>query len=150
MKNNNKNKSFWATVPGILAGIAAIISAIAVLYIALYSITPAPAPHPTRTSTIVPTTAAPITIQPTLTFVAVEIKNFAYKPATITVSKGTTIVWTQRDSTSHTVTIAYGAGFDSGTLSPGQTFNYTFNEIGTFNYGCSIHTNMSGKVIVTQ
>jgi plastocyanin len=135
MKNNDDNKSFWATLPGILIGIVAIIFAIVVLYIALHSVP-----------------LAPTTKQPTLTpgAVAVEIKGFAFNPATITISKGTTVVWTQKDITSHTVTIASGAGFDSGTLNQGQTFSYTFNGIGTFNYGCSIHTNMSGKVIVTQ
>ncbi|VVB97604.1 Halocyanin [uncultured archaeon] len=94
--------------------------------------------------------STPTTIQPTLTpaTVAVEIKGFAYNPANITISKGTTVVWTQNDSVSHTVTIASGTGFDSGTLNQGQTFSYTFNEAGTFIYGCSIHPRMSGKIIV--
>jgi plastocyanin len=139
MKNNNDNKSFWATLPGILTGIAVIISAITLLYIVLHNVTPASTPHPTPTS--IPT-SIPVTV-------AVEIKGFAFNPAIITISKGTTIVWTQKDNSSHTVTIASGAGFDSGTLGQGQTFSYTFNEIGTFNYGCSIHPSMSGKVIVT-
>ncbi len=76
----------------------------------------------------------------------VNIENFAYNPATITVPKGTTVTWTQLDSAPHTVT---GDGFDSGNLNKGKTFTRTFNETGTFSYHCSNHQSMSGKVIVT-
>ena len=99
----------------------------------------------TQTSTPAPTTAQPTSTQAA---VAAEITGFAYNPATITVPKGTTVVWTQKDSVSHSVTIASGSGFDSGLLSQGQTFSHTFNEAGTFDYGCSIHPSMSGKIIV--
>ncbi len=76
----------------------------------------------------------------------VNIENFAYNPATITVQKGTAVAWTQIDSAPHTVT---GNGFDSGNLNKGQTFSWTFNETGTFSYKCSIHPTMGGKVVVT-
>jgi plastocyanin len=89
------------------------------------------------------TTVQPITTQET---VAVEIKGLAFVPATITISKGTTVTWTQEDNVTHTVT---GTGFDSGDLSQGKTFSYTFNEVGIFNYGCLYHPSMSGKIIVT-
>jgi plastocyanin len=106
--------------------------------------------QPAPTSTTPPTTAALTTAPPTSTqaAVAVEISGFAFNPATITILKGTTVVWTQNDRVSHSVTIASGTGFDSGLLGQGQTFSYTFNEAGTFNYGCSIHPSMSGKIIV--
>jgi photosystem II stability/assembly factor-like uncharacterized protein len=51
MDDEKDKKSFWTTLPGILTGIAAIIGAIASLYIALHSVTPAPAQQPTPTST---------------------------------------------------------------------------------------------------
>ena len=76
----------------------------------------------------------------------VEIKGFAFNPAAITIPKGTTVTWTQKDSAQHTVT---GNTFSSDILSQGQTFSYTFNETGTFEYQCHIHPNMRGKVIVT-
>lgn len=75
----------------------------------------------------------------------VNIENFAFNPATITVQKGTTVTWTQMDSAPHTVT---GNGFDSANLNKGQTFSWTFNETGTFSYKCSYHPAMSGEVIV--
>ena len=111
--------------------------------------------QPKQTSTMAQMTALPTTVKPILTpgTVAVEIKGFAFVPATITISKGTTVIWTQKDSVTHTVT---GTGFDSseisfdsGELSQGQTFSHTFNEVGTFNYGCLFHPSMSGQIIVT-
>ncbi len=131
-----------------------IITGVAVVFLILVSgcvsqapATPTPAPtEPTQTPA--PTTPGQTTAptDTTLTSVAVEIKGFAFNPATVTISKGTTVTWTQEDSTTHSVT---GTGFDSGGLSQGQTFSHTFNEAGTFDYGCSFHPSMNGTVIVT-
>ncbi|HEY9206855.1 MAG TPA: cupredoxin family copper-binding protein [Candidatus Methanoperedens sp.] len=127
--------------------------------------TPQPTqPAPTQTITTQPTVTQTLTAQPgttgtltatpagtqTLTAqpVSVEIKDFKFNPATITIAKGTTVTWTNMDSVAHTVTIKSGTGFDSGTLQTGDTFSFSFNTPGTFDYGCSIHTSMSGKIIV--
>lgn len=98
-------------------------------------------PAPTTPATTQPATAPRATA-------AVEIKGFAFNPATITIEKGTTVTWTQSDTAPHTVT-ENGNVFDSGRLTQGQTFSYTFNVAGTFEYHCSIHPSMKGKVIVT-
>jgi len=79
---------------------------------------------------------------------SVEIKGFAFDPATITVAKGTTVTWTNMDTVAHTV-VATDNAFSSETLEKGQSYAYTFNDIGTFEYKCGIHPSMSGKVIVT-
>jgi len=76
---------------------------------------------------------------------SIVIKNFAFDPAAITISKGTTVIWMNKDSVSHTVS---GTGFESGTLPPGQSYNFTFTEPGSFSYHCSIHTTMKGTVVV--
>lgn len=79
----------------------------------------------------------------------VEIKNFAFNPVTIIISKGQTVTWTNMDSAPHTVTSTSGI-FDSGSIGNGQTFSYTFNTAGTFEYSCIVHPSMQhGKVIVT-
>lgn len=80
---------------------------------------------------------------------AVSISNFAFSPANLTVKQGTTVTWTNNDSTGHTITGNNG-GPASGTVQPGQTYSYTFSTIGTFNYHCSIHSYMTGIVTVTQ
>jgi plastocyanin len=56
--------------------------------------------------------------------------------------------WTNATSAPHTVT-ASGA-FDSGTIPPRGTYARTFTQLGTFNYLCAIHPNMTGFVIVTS
>lgn len=78
----------------------------------------------------------------------VSISNFSFNPGSTTVNKGTTVVWTNNDSAGHTVTADQGAGPASGLLNPGETYSYTFNEPGTFNYHCSVHPSMKGTVTV--
>lgn len=78
----------------------------------------------------------------------VEIKGFAFNPEALTIVKGTTVTWTNLDGASHTVT-GIGNDLNSQTLGQGQTYGFTFNETGTFEYQCNIHPSMKGKVIVT-
>lgn len=77
----------------------------------------------------------------------VSIKGFAFSPATIKVKKGTTVTWTNEDSVAHTVTGDNG-GPSSELIGQGETYTYTFNEAGTFDYHCKPHPSMVGKVIV--
>jgi plastocyanin len=60
---------------------------------------------------------------------------------------GTTVTWTNNDSVTHTVTADAGA-FDSGALSPGHTYSFTFRTSGTYSYHCSIHRSMTATIIV--
>lgn len=84
-------------------------------------------------------------IQPANT---VEIKGLAFNPDNITIAKRVTVTWTNYDSVEHTVT-GDGNDIDSPILRQGQSYSFTFNETGTFEYQCHIHPNMKGKVIVT-
>jgi plastocyanin len=82
----------------------------------------------------------------------VTMKNIAFNPATITVAKGTTVVWTNDDSVNHDVTKSGGPGPNfasgSGNLSSGDTYKQTFNTPGTITYRCTIHPGMEGKIVV--
>ena len=77
----------------------------------------------------------------------VWIQGMAFSPATITVSAGTTIKWTNKDSAPHTVTSDTGI-FESASLSEGGTVSFKFNTVGTFPYHCSIHLGMKASVVV--
>jgi len=77
----------------------------------------------------------------------VSIKNFAFTSNNISVTKGTTIKWTNNDGVTHTVTADDGS-FDSGSLTNGASFSHTFSTAGTYTYHCSIHTTMTGTVTV--
>src|SRR4051812_38839909 len=92
---------------------------------------------------------AAVPAAPTRATVPVTIQNFAFSPQTLTVAPGTTVVWTQKDSTAHTVTSDTGAWPDSGSLAQGKTFAHTFTQPGTYPYHCAIHPFMTAKVIVT-
>jgi plastocyanin len=78
---------------------------------------------------------------------SVTISNFAFNPQTLNVPRGSTVTWTNKDSTSHTVTSDSGL-FDGGPLSSGAVFSFTFNQAGTFSYHCSIHPNMKATIVV--
>jgi plastocyanin len=77
---------------------------------------------------------------------AVSIIDFAFEPQTLQVPVGTTVVWTNDGSAPHTVT---GDPLDSGTLSAGDSFQFTFNSAGTFDYVCAFHPQMTGTIEVT-
>lgn len=79
----------------------------------------------------------------------VTIQNFAFSPATVTVPAGTTIVWSNKDSTDHTSTSDTGV-WDAGDIPPGTSSRgILFSTPGTYPYHCNIHPNMMGTVIVT-
>jgi len=79
----------------------------------------------------------------------ITIQNFAFDPAALTVKVGTTVTWTNQDSVQHSATSDNGI-FDSGLLSKGQSFSYTFSQAGEYTYHCSIHPKMVGSITVTQ
>ena len=85
-------------------------------------------------------------ISPTTTGSEVKIADFAFSPATVTVTAGMEITWINEDSTVHTVT---GTDFDSGEIKPVQSYKHTFSSAGTYDYHCSIHPSMKGQVVVT-
>ncbi|MDZ7844454.1 MAG: plastocyanin/azurin family copper-binding protein [Anaerolineales bacterium] len=82
----------------------------------------------------------------------VEVLDSKFGPEEIVIQPGTTVVWNQTGSISHTVTADDGL-FDSGNMEQGDTFAFTFEEEGTFPYYCVYHggpggKGMSGTVIV--
>lgn len=92
----------------------------------------------------------------------VVMRLIAFRPEALTVSAGTTVTWKQTDPGTHTVTsgtVTQGAGdvttapdgkFDSGNLATDATFEFTFEEAGTFPYFCTVHpATMRGEVQVT-
>src|SRR5579864_5598788 len=79
--------------------------------------------------------------------VEVKIDNFSFTPATITVSVGTTVRWVNHDDIPHTV-VSKDNSFKSKALDTDESFTYTFTKAGAYDYFCSIHPKMTGKVVV--
>jgi amicyanin len=99
------------------------------------------APAATGSSTTAP--AAPVGPN------AVNIKDFKFDPATLTVPVGTTVTWTNQDEEPHTVAAKDGS-FHSSGLDTHGTYSFTFTTPGTFDYICGIHPFMTGTVVVTK
>jgi len=86
--------------------------------------------------------------------VIVLVDNFAFSPGVVTVRKGTTVVWINKETPKHTVT-SDDKLFNSETMSVGSSYSFTFNETGTFAYFCRFHgdaggVGMVGQIIVEQ
>jgi amicyanin len=140
-----ERKKFW-----ILACMVLSLSAIILISGCASSSAPPPktgsgnqAAQPTlaQSSSSSSTPASPATV-------SVEIANFAFFPAEIKIKQGTTVIWTNKDSAPHTITSDSGSEISSPSLSNGGTYSHTFSQAGTFDYHCSIHLSMKGKVIV--
>jgi nitrite reductase (NO-forming) len=77
-----------------------------------------------------------------------------YDPSPLRIKSGTSVTWTNKDSTLHTVTSglpeqgAVGTLFDSSILAPAKTYTHAFNKAGTFDYSCTLHPFMRGQVVV--
>jgi amicyanin len=103
----------------------------------------APATPQTRAET-----SASVTVAPQPTAASVSISGFAFGPATLTVKKGATVTWTNRDTAPHTVTSDSGSVLGSDTLKTGQSYSATFTEAGTFSYHCAFHPMMKATIVV--
>jgi plastocyanin len=83
----------------------------------------------------------------------VEITNFAFAPAELTVAAGTEVTFTNLDSAPHTVTAGTDDDpmtdlFDSGLLQQGESFTFAFDEPGTYAYFCDRHPPMQASITV--
>jgi plastocyanin len=79
---------------------------------------------------------------------SVMIKDYLYKPESITVPKGATITFTNRDSTAHTATSKQSGVFESGPIDTGKSAQVTLDKSGTFTYYCLFHPFMKGTITV--
>jgi amicyanin len=78
----------------------------------------------------------------------IKIDNFRFTPASITVPTGAVVTWINKDDVPHIVVTKDGKAFKSPVLDTDQKFTHTFTQAGTYEYYCSIHPKMTGKVIV--
>jgi plastocyanin len=77
----------------------------------------------------------------------VAIDNFAFAPATLTVTAGATVTWKNEDDSPHRIGDKNGT-FKSAALDTDDTFSHTFAAAGEYPYICTIHPYMVGKIIV--
>jgi len=109
--------------------------------------TPEPVVEPTSMVAIV-------SIPPGVAVPGCEDTNECYSPYRITITSGTTVTWSNDDSAAHTVTSGnINAGltgmFDSGLFMADSTFEFIFEDVGTYDYFCMVHPWMTGFVDVS-
>ena len=76
---------------------------------------------------------------------AVDVLDNRFNPKEIDVSVGDTVTWTFKGAVNHNVN---GPGFTSKTVKKG-TFAHQLNSAGSYEYVCTIHQGMKGKVVVS-
>jgi plastocyanin len=91
----------------------------------------------------------PLDSEPVATTEVSLPKSYEFDPAVIEVERGATVTWTNDDSFTHT--IRFDDGDETAKLEPGDTFEHTFDEAGSFHYVCTLHPqDMEGQVNVGQ
>jgi plastocyanin len=111
-----------------------------------------PTPEPTPEPQSLPSTAI-VSLPAGSAVPGCEETNECYLPYQVTISTGSSVSWINDDSAAHTVTsgtVTAGVTgiFDSGLFMAGGTFEFTFDEAGTYDYFCMVHPWMTGQVIV--
>ncbi len=79
----------------------------------------------------------------------ISIRQMQFSPATLTISAGDTVTWTNRDDRDHQIAAADGS-FKSPNLSTGATWSYPFARPGKVEYGCTYHPREKGTIIVGE
>jgi plastocyanin len=79
--------------------------------------------------------------------VKVDIVDYKFKPDPVTVKAGTKITWSQLDAAPHNV-VDKKRSFESPIMEKGGSWSYVFTTPGTYDYWCTIHPEMLGKIIV--
>jgi plastocyanin len=77
----------------------------------------------------------------------VQIKQFKFVPAQLSVPVGTTVTWTNDDDETHTVT-ATDRAYTSTAMEHAESFAHRFNAPGTYTYFCALHPHMTATVVV--
>lgn len=95
------------------------------------------------------TPSAPTSAAPPVAGTTVNITNFAFAPANLSVKVGDTVTWTNHDEEPHTV-VADDGSFHSPGMDTSATYSFTFTNPGSVDYICSIHPFMRGTVTVNR
>jgi len=80
--------------------------------------------------------------------VLIDIKDYKYIPANISVPRGATVTWVNDDKVQHTATEKAGSAWDTQVIHEGQGVKITFDRPGTYQYFCTIHPYMTATLTV--
>lgn len=82
--------------------------------------------------------------------IEMKIENFAFVPSELKIKVGSKVTWVNKDSTPHIIASDFQgrAVLSSEMLGQGDSYSHVFDEAGTYDYHCSIHTSMKGRIVV--
>ena len=140
-------------------GIIAIVGVLAAITIGFIAVSPDYIPEPRiveeKEKSIVPVLPMSLTVSlPMGSGVpGCDETNECFLPYEETVAKGATVTWSNDDSAAHTVTSGTPTGgpdglFDSSIFMAGNSFEFTFDDAGTYDYFCMVHPWMIGIINV--
>ena len=89
----------------------------------------------------------PATSTPTPIIKIVNIGNYTYIPASLTIKVGTIVVWKNKDNVAHTITSDNGKTFNH-IIPVGGTYRFKFTRVGKFPYHCNFHPFMKATIVV--
>jgi len=143
MKKYFGNATKYQNLLNIMLSLALIFTVS--LALSCQSQAPAPVPPTGGDTPLAPTTGEP---EPTTPLqIEVIIQGSTFIPDTQNIPAGALVLWYNDDSVDHTVT-ARDNSFDSGRISPNETFEYIFEQPGEVEYYCKIHLSMVGKITI--
>jgi plastocyanin len=125
-------KQLMKLLPGVMA-VGLVVSVLAISFVAF-------SPH---------STLAADTVTKAVTITTDSNGVFTFQPTTLNITVGTTVTWRNTTQAQHTATSNDGTTFNSGTINPGSSFNFTFKNKGTFAYHCNFHPFMKATIIVS-
>jgi plastocyanin len=76
----------------------------------------------------------------------IAIDGMQFVPPALTVHRGDTVVWVNKDLVPHTVTAA--KAFDSGQIAPGASWTWVARQAGHYDYVCTLHPTMKATLVV--
>jgi Icc protein len=77
----------------------------------------------------------------------VVVDNFSFTPAVSSIPAGTTMTWTNKDDVPHNV-VSTNRAFKSPVLDSDEHFSHRFDAPGSYDYFCSLHPKMTGRIVV--
>lgn len=152
---------FRATLLALVIGIA-VVALTQTQTTAQPNPTPEPTPRPTRVPlpTLAPetiisrvsrATPEPLRQSSLPALPEVQVVDYGFAPAQMTVKLGTTVTFTNGGNDGHDVTgTGPGGDWRSGPLAPSERYSRQFNLVGTYRYVCTIHPEMRGSISVVQ
>jgi plastocyanin len=112
--------------------------------------TPTPVAQATPTATPTPLPATQSTNVVIVQMLENPPGHYFFKPDSLTITAGTTVVWIDNSDAPHTVTSDTNVFDTPSNITEGKTFGLVFNTPGTYNYHCKIHPNMKAVITVTS